>query len=65
MGHIEKMAAECMKDMDDDDDEGLEEDTELLVYMGVCWKTAFPPLVLKRNHHFIPFFSGKIKLRIL
>ncbi|XP_070601973.1 coiled-coil and C2 domain-containing protein 1B [Erythrolamprus reginae] len=30
MGHIEKMAAECMKDMDDDDDEGLEEDTELL-----------------------------------
>ncbi|XP_058030935.1 coiled-coil and C2 domain-containing protein 1B [Ahaetulla prasina] len=30
MDHIEKMAAECMKDMDDDDDEGLEEDTELL-----------------------------------
>ncbi|KAL7985083.1 hypothetical protein Chor_003653 [Crotalus horridus] len=30
MDHIEKLAAECMKDMDEDEDEGLEEDTELL-----------------------------------
>nr|XP_034980061.1 coiled-coil and C2 domain-containing protein 1B [Zootoca vivipara]XP_034980062.1 coiled-coil and C2 domain-containing protein 1B [Zootoca vivipara]XP_034980063.1 coiled-coil and C2 domain-containing protein 1B [Zootoca vivipara] len=30
MDHIAKMAAECMKDLDEDDDEGLEEDTELL-----------------------------------
>ncbi|KAH0618617.1 hypothetical protein JD844_017992 [Phrynosoma platyrhinos] len=30
MDHIEKMAAECMKDLNEDDDEGLEEDTELL-----------------------------------
>lgn len=33
MDHIEKLAAECMKDMDEDEDEGLEEDTELLVYI--------------------------------
>ncbi|XP_066479241.1 coiled-coil and C2 domain-containing protein 1B isoform X2 [Tiliqua scincoides] len=30
MDHIERMAAECMKDLNEDDDEGLEEDTELL-----------------------------------
>ncbi|KAM6456453.1 coiled-coil and C2 domain-containing protein 1B [Liasis olivaceus] len=30
MDHIEKMAAECLKDVDEEDDEGLEEDTELL-----------------------------------
>ncbi|XP_062994888.1 coiled-coil and C2 domain-containing protein 1B [Elgaria multicarinata webbii] len=30
MDHIEKMAAECMKDLNEEDDEGLEEDTELL-----------------------------------
>ncbi|XP_013914821.1 PREDICTED: coiled-coil and C2 domain-containing protein 1B [Thamnophis sirtalis] len=56
MGHIEKMAAECMKDMDDDDDEGLEEDTELLVYMGVCWKTAYPPSSSKEEPSFHTIF---------
>lgn len=30
MDHIEKLAAECMKDLNEDDDEGLEDDTELL-----------------------------------
>ncbi|XP_020643775.3 coiled-coil and C2 domain-containing protein 1B [Pogona vitticeps] len=30
MEHIEKMAAECMQDLNEEDDEGLEEDTELL-----------------------------------
>ena len=36
MEHIEKMAAECMQDLNEEDDEGLEEDTELLVYMVLC-----------------------------
>uniref|UniRef100_A0A8C3XJI3 Coiled-coil and C2 domain-containing protein 1B n=1 Tax=Chelydra serpentina TaxID=8475 RepID=A0A8C3XJI3_CHESE len=31
MDHIEKMAAECMKDLNEEEDEGLEEDTDLLV----------------------------------
>ncbi|XP_043347300.1 coiled-coil and C2 domain-containing protein 1B isoform X3 [Dermochelys coriacea] len=30
MDHIEKMAAECMKDLNEEEDEGLEEDTDLL-----------------------------------
>ncbi|KAJ7332723.1 hypothetical protein JRQ81_014903 [Phrynocephalus forsythii] len=30
MEHIEKMAAECLQDLNEEDDEGLEEDTELL-----------------------------------
>ncbi|XP_044285853.1 coiled-coil and C2 domain-containing protein 1B isoform X1 [Varanus komodoensis] len=30
MDQIEKMASECMKDLNEEDDEGLEEDTELL-----------------------------------
>lgn len=32
MDHIEKMAADCMKDLDEDeDDDELEEDNDLLV----------------------------------
>ncbi|XP_053169623.1 coiled-coil and C2 domain-containing protein 1B [Hemicordylus capensis] len=30
MDHIEKMAAECMKDLNEEDDDGLEEDPDLL-----------------------------------
>lgn len=38
MDHIEKMAAECMKDLNEDegeeaDDEDLEKDTDLLVWI--------------------------------
>lgn len=40
MDHIEKMAAECMKDLNEDeeedaDDEDLEKDTDLLVCVTV------------------------------
>uniref|UniRef100_A0A8D0DXS0 Coiled-coil and C2 domain-containing protein 1B n=1 Tax=Salvator merianae TaxID=96440 RepID=A0A8D0DXS0_SALMN len=45
MDHIEKMAAECMKDVDDDDDEGLEEDTELLNTCHLCCLILFSPLL--------------------
>lgn len=41
MDHIEKMAAECMKDLNEDDDEGLEEDTELLVYTSSVGRLFF------------------------
>lgn len=40
MDHIEKMAAECMKDLNEDEegteDEDLEEDTDLLVGAEFC-----------------------------
>lgn len=41
MDHIEKMAAECMKDLNEDedaDDEDLEKDTDLLVCITVVKK---------------------------
>ena len=44
MDHIEKMAAECMKDLNEDeeeeaDDEDLEKDTDLLVCITLLAKT--------------------------
>uniref|UniRef100_A0A669PEH1 Coiled-coil and C2 domain-containing protein 1B n=1 Tax=Phasianus colchicus TaxID=9054 RepID=A0A669PEH1_PHACC len=40
MDHIEKMAAECMKDLNEDEeeaeDEDLEKDTDLLVFFLIC-----------------------------
>lgn len=44
MEHIEKMAAECMKDLNEDeeeeaDDEDLEKDTDLLVCITLLAKS--------------------------
>lgn len=42
MDHIEKMAAECMKDLNEDeegDDEDLEKDTDLLVCITLLAKS--------------------------
>lgn len=38
MAHIEKLAADCMRDVDEEEEEeGLEEDTDLLVRLpGWC-----------------------------
>uniref|UniRef100_A0A674J457 C2 domain-containing protein n=1 Tax=Terrapene triunguis TaxID=2587831 RepID=A0A674J457_9SAUR len=43
MDHIEKMAAECMKDLNEEkeEDEGLEEDTDLLVCTYCQWNSVF------------------------
>lgn len=39
MDHIEKMAADCMKDLDEDEeDDELEEDHDLLVCMDFGWQ---------------------------
>lgn len=54
MDHIEKMAAECMKDLNEDeeeeaDDEDLEKDTDLLVCKTLLAKGFSVSLVSFKN----------------
>lgn len=37
MAHIEKLAADCMRDVEEEEEEGLEEDADLLVRLQKGW----------------------------
>lgn len=63
MDHIEKMAIECMKDLNEEEkeeDEGLEEDMDLLVCTFCQWNSVFHGVnsVSNKAHQ---FFKGKLR----
>uniref|UniRef100_A0A674JAK6 C2 domain-containing protein n=1 Tax=Terrapene triunguis TaxID=2587831 RepID=A0A674JAK6_9SAUR len=62
MDHIEKMAAECMKDLNEEkeEDEGLEEDTDLLVCTYCQWNSVFHGVSSVSNKA-PQLFKGKLR----
>lgn len=45
MAHIEKLAADCLRDVEEEEEEGLEDDADLLVRLpGWCWRALWSSL---------------------
>uniref|UniRef100_A0A674J5Q7 C2 domain-containing protein n=1 Tax=Terrapene triunguis TaxID=2587831 RepID=A0A674J5Q7_9SAUR len=66
MDHIEKMAAECMKDLNEEkeEDEGLEEDTDLLVCTYCQWNSVFHGVSSVSNKITSPAVSSELQRTI-